>query len=124
MDANLTKLDSGIENKRNIVASTASTVCDFTSGVDRPNTFVVAIQANTAIDFTLPSVITGSEAFGFGVITDNDATAGRVLSWTKPIVWAGGVAPNRTTAANARDIYSFYYENGKFHGSLSWKDVK
>jgi hypothetical protein len=49
----------------------------------------------------------------------NDATAGRTLAFGNTIKWAGGIVPSRTTTGNAIDIWTFFYENSVYYGSLS-----
>jgi hypothetical protein len=102
---------------RTVIASTASTSVDFSVG-DAVGMVRLALQANTSLSFTnLPD--TSARTFAFTLATTNDATAGRALSWGNTIKWSGAVVPNRTTAANAVDIYTFTVDNGVIYGELT-----
>lgn len=107
-----------LENARNCgSATTTATSIDF-SLTDYATVMRLTLASNTTLTFAnLP--VTTTKSFTFTLITTNDATAGRALSWGNTIKWAGGQPPNRTTAANAVDIYTFFVDNGIIYGSLS-----
>jgi hypothetical protein len=108
-----------------VTANTATTVLDLSLG----SIFKVTIAANTTITFDLSKIpaakLTGKQ-LGFALITINDATAGRGVAFGTTISWTDGVAPQRTTAANARDDWYFYTDTGAapLIGSLSNANVK
>ena len=56
----------------------------------------------------------------FTIITVNDATAGRAITWPT-VTWAGGQLPTRTTTANKSDAWSFFTRDAgtTIVGSLS-----
>jgi hypothetical protein len=87
------------------------------------DTFSVTLTGNLTISsFTgLPTT-----PFGFTIITTQDATGGRSITWPSGTKYAGGVAPPITTTANAVDIWNVYtYNNGSFYVvSLAVKDSK
>lgn len=102
-------------------ATTTSTVLN----VSVAPVFRVNVQANTAITFTGASAAS-SLVQSFELITVNDATAGRAVSFPNVNRWTGGIIPPRTTTANARDIWSFYTDDGgaTWGGTLSSADEK
>ena len=109
------KLGAYQESVVNITASTATTTVDLSAG----SVFNITIAANTAIVFT--NFPAGADLTSFTIITVNDATAGRALSWPASMAWAGGVLPPRTTAASASDAWALFTLNAgtKVVGSLS-----
>lgn len=116
----LLRVKTMLEIKTAITAATATTSLDLTAS----DVFKVTIAANTTFAFTNPPA--GSDMKSFCVITQNDGTAGRAVSWPVGVKWAGGILPPRTTAANAIDVWSFYTEDGgsTYVGSLSIADAK
>ena len=98
-----------------ITASTATTTIDLSTG----NTFIVTISSNTTFSFTNPP--SGTDMTSFTLITVNDATAGRAISWPASVTWAGGVTPTRTTTANKSDVYTFFTRTAgtQYVGSLA-----
>jgi hypothetical protein len=50
------------------------------------------------------------------LILRQDATGGRTLLWPSSVLWAGGVAPSPTSAANAVDVLSLVTRDG----SATW----
>jgi hypothetical protein len=108
-----------IEVVRSLTAS--ATPIDLAAG-DAASVFRIAVSSNTSLTFSnLPD--TTMRSFTWTVITINDATAGRALSWGNTIKWAGGQPPNRTTAAFGVDIYKFFLDNGILYGSLTVLDA-
>ena len=109
------KLGTYQENVVTLTANTSSTILDMSLG----SVFVVTIAANTTFSFT--NVPTGYNLTSFTVITVNDATAGRAVTWPASVTWAGGLLPARTTTANKSDAWAFFTINAgtKVIGSLS-----
>jgi hypothetical protein len=91
--------------------------------VSAHDTFSLTLTGNVTISsFTsLPTT-----PYGFTIITTQDATGGRSLTWPTGSKYAGGVVPPITTTANAVDIWNVYtYNNGSFYVvSLAVKDSK
>jgi hypothetical protein len=88
-----------------------------------------SIAASGSLTFNnIPSFANAASgnAFGFTLITVNDATAGRALAFPASVKWSGGSIPPRTTSANAKDEWYFYTLDGgvTWSGSLSNQDVK
>ena len=52
-----------------------------------------------------------------------DGTGAKTVTWPGAVKWPGGTAPILTTAANAIDIISFYYDGTNYYGlaSLNFK---
>ena len=109
------KLGAYQESVVNITASTSTTTVDLSTG----SVFNIIIAANTAIVFT--NFPAGADLTSFTIITVNDATPGRAVSWPASMAWAGGVLPPRTTAASASDAWSLFSLTAgtKVVGSLS-----
>lgn len=104
--------------------TTTATVSSGSYSVDLStrNTFILTIASNVTLTFANPP--SGSNVTSFTIITVNDGTAGRALSFPASVTWAGGQTPSRTTTANKRDAYTFFtYDGGtSYIGSLAIKD--
>jgi hypothetical protein len=111
------------EKVRNITANTAATTIDLNNG-DGATVFKVTIAANTTITFTNPPPAPNGEIFNFTLITINDSTGGRAMSFGNSVQWAGGNLPPRTTTANAKDVWAFYVDGGIYAGSLAIDDQR
>jgi hypothetical protein len=109
------------EKVRQILANTASTVIDLNTG-DEATVFKVTIATNTTITFINPPPAPAGEIFNFSLITINDATDGRAMAFGNTIEWSYKQLPSRSTAPNAKDLWSFYIDNGVYGGSLSSQD--
>lgn len=87
------------------------------------DTFSVTLTGNLTISsFTnLPT-----NPYTFTIITVQDATGGRSITWPTGTKYAGGVTPPITTTANAIDIWTVYtYNSGSSYVvSLAVKDAK
>lgn len=107
------------ENALFLDATTATTVLDLSQGY---SVYVVSIKANTLFSFI--NVPVGFVTFG--LITLNDATAGRAVAFPAGTTWAGGYIPPRTTTAGAVDEWWFERRNQglPFTGSLAVADAK
>lgn len=107
------------EDVQTITASSPTTAIDLSLG---KSVFIVTIAADTSFQFINPP-----EGFlSFTLITKNDATPGRTISFPAGTDWAGGLLPPRTTAANAKDYWFFVRESSStdWVGSLSVADAK
>jgi ethanolamine utilization microcompartment shell protein EutS len=47
-----------------------------------------------------------------------DGTGSRIITWDSVFKWTAGVAPPLTTAANRRDIFSFFSDGTNLYGSF------
>lgn len=117
-------LELNRDTKRAVTASTATTNVDLQSPADYASFFKLTMAATTTLTFTNFPTASNGEVFNFNLMIVNDATPSRVLTWGNTIKWAGGIQPTRTTAANAVDVWTFFYENGVLYGSLAMADVK
>jgi hypothetical protein len=88
------------------------------------NWFDCTLTGNST--FTFSNAPASGNVFQFTVITRQNATGGRTVSWANTVYWAGGQVPPTTTAANGRDVWSFVTIDGgsTFFGTLSIKDAK
>jgi hypothetical protein len=92
--------------KASSTANTATTVLDLSTA----NVFKVIISASTAFQFN--NAPAGTNLFSFTLITINDATAGRAVSFPGSVTYAGGsTMPPRTTTANGRDVWTFFTDD-------------
>ena len=48
---------------------------------------------------------------------NQDATGSRTVTWNSAFKWAGGSVPILSTAANAKDVFSFICDGTNFYGS-------
>lgn len=110
------------ESLSNVTPSSSAVTLDLsTSGV-----FNVSINQNITFTFSNPPA--AGKLGSFVLITLNDATPGRTITWPASVKWPGGASniPPRTTTASALDIWTFFtYDGGTTYvGSLAAKDVK
>lgn len=108
-----------LENLATINANTPTTSLDLSLASD----YVITVSANTAISFStanIPAIPTNT-VLGFAVATINNATGGWAVAFPANVKWANAQIPQRSTAANSRDEWYFYTENGgvSWIGSLS-----
>jgi hypothetical protein len=54
---------------------------------------------------------------------NQDGTGSRTLTWNSVFKWPGGIAPTLTTAASAKDVFSFYCDGTNLYGTYM-NDVK
>lgn len=54
------------------------------------------------------------------IVMVQDATGSRTATWPASVKWPGGVAAILSTAANAIDIITFYYDGTYFYGHASY----
>lgn len=52
-----------------------------------------------------------------------DAVGNKTVSWPGSVLWPGGFPPVLSTAANAVDIVSFYYDGANYYGSSNTSSV-
>ncbi len=91
--------------------SGASHTVDWTVGAKQKITLTAA---TVTLTFTAP---VGVGSLLLRVI--QDGTGGRLITWPASVKWVGGAAPALSTAANAVDIISFYYNGTNFYGIAS-----
>ena len=48
-----------------------------------------------------------------------DSTGGRTITWPSNVKWPGGTAPTLSTAANAIDIITFFFDGTDYYGQAS-----
>lgn len=122
--ANGTTVQSAnIEKTRSITANTSTTAVSLETG-DSATVYKVTIAANTTIMFDTPPALLPDEIYSFTLITINDATANRAMSFGNNVTWADDQIPPRTAAANAVDVWTFFYDGVAYSGSLSIANKK
>lgn len=66
---------------------------------------------NETFTFTAPS-----NPCNLMLMLVQDTTGSRTATWPATVRWAGGSAPTLSTAANAIDIVSFFYDGTNYYG--------
>jgi hypothetical protein len=75
----------------------------------------VRLTDDTTLSFTAPD--------GTGhvmLIVKQDATGGHTVTWPAAVKWPGGIAPTLTSAANAIDVFTLYYDGEVYLGNASF----
>ena len=96
---------------RAVTVSGGSTSIDLSA--DDASIYRVAVGASTTITFSNPQ-----QGQSWVMITTNSG-AGYSIAFGNTIKYAGGTLPPRTTASGAVDVWSFYYDNSTYYGSLA-----
>lgn len=99
----VTKTGGGVETISTATATGATTV-NLTNGN------VHKLTLTGAVTLTFSGATNGSGC-SMTLYIAQDATGGRTITWPT-VKWAGGVAPDISTAANAIDIYTFFTMDG------------
>lgn len=66
---------------------------------------------------------TGLTAKSYILVVNQDATGSRTITWNSVFKWPGGALPVLSTAANAKDVFSFFSDGTNLYGSYL-RDVK
>lgn len=93
------------EYESNVTVSSTSTTLDLSTS----NFFNLALQSNTT--FTFSNAPSG-RAFTFNIVTTQDSTGGRLITFPTGSKYDGGVIPPQTTNANAVDVWTVATYNG------------
>ena len=109
---------------KEFVATTGGVSGATTIDLSVSNVFRHTLTGNTTYTFSNPP--TTGTLYSFTLITTQDATGGRVITWPAAAKWPGGLLPPGTTNANAIDVWNFItYDGGTTYlGTLSGKDVR
>jgi len=75
---------------------------------------LITLSGSLTLTFTAP---TGPGNFLLRVV--QDGTGSRIITWPATVRWAGAVSPTLSTAANAIDIVTFYYNGTHYYGVAS-----
>ena len=89
----------------NTTVSTATTTLDLSTS----NFFSLTLGANTTLSFTNAPA---GRAFNFTVVTTQDATGGRVITWPATSKYAEASVPSPTTTASAVNVWKVLTYNG------------
>jgi len=81
--------------------------------VSLANGTVYNIQLTGSPTITMPAAVAGKS---FIMMLYQDATGGRTVTWST-VVWPGGTPPTITSAANKRDIFSFFSDGTNWYGT-------
>ena len=74
----------------------------------------ITLTGNVTLTFTAPA---GVGNFLLRVI--QGPVGNRLVTWPASVRWPGGTAPTLSTAANAVDIVTFYYNGTNYYGVAS-----
>lgn len=110
-DARLIQNAKVCDTARAVSVSGATTSIDLSA--DDASVYRVAMGASTTITFTNPT-----QGQTWVMITTNSAGS-YTLAFGNTIKYAGGTLPPRTTTNGAVDVWTFYYDNSTYYGSLS-----
>ena len=110
-DARLIQNTKFCDTARTVSVIGASTTIDLSA--DDASVFRVAMGASTTISFTNPV-----QGQSWVMITTNSAGS-YTLAFSNTIKYAGGTLPTRTTTNGAVDVWTFYYDNSTYYGSLA-----
>jgi hypothetical protein len=79
-----------------------------------------------SVQFTFINAPTSGTGQMFSLLLLQDGVGGRTPTFANTVYWAGGAIPPATTAANARDLWTFItYDGGAtYWGTLTMKDVR
>jgi hypothetical protein len=80
-------------------------------------------SAGSVATLTLGGIRTVAAPTNLGIKTyiltvNQDATGSRLITWNSVFKWAAGSAPVLSTAANAKDIFSFFSDGTNLYGSF------
>jgi hypothetical protein len=71
---------------------------------------IITLTGNATI--TMPTATSGKS---FIMLLKQDATGGRIVTWST-VKWAGGTAPTITATASRQDIFSFFADGTNWYG--------
>lgn len=110
-----------ITNTKFCDTAAAVTVSGSTTSIDLSSSdasvYRVAMGASTTITFSNPT-----QGQSWTMITTNSG-AGYTIAFGNTIKWADATLPSRTTGSGAVDLWTFYYDNSTYYGSLSIKNA-
>lgn len=75
---------------------------------------ILTLSANTTLTISSPAN-TQNDSRRFKLMVKQDASGGRTLSWPT-IKWPGGSAPTVSSAANAVDVFEFFFQGSSWYG--------
>lgn len=103
------------DTARAVTVSGSTTAIDLST--DDASVYRVSYGASTTITFSNPQ-----QGQTWVMITTNSG-AGYTIAFGNTIKWADGTLPARTTASGAVDVWTFYYDNSIYYGTLSIKNA-
>lgn len=101
------------DTARAVTVSGATTSIDLST--DDASVFRVSFGASTTITFSNPQ-----QGQSWNMITTNSG-AGFTIAFGNTIRWADGTLPARTTTNGAVDVWTFYFDNNTYYGTLAIK---
>jgi hypothetical protein len=117
-------LTATLKSSKDFMVVNTSTTTANTVDLSNSNYFRHTMIGNTT--FTFVNAPNSGTAQMFSLLLLNDGVGGRFPTFANTIYWAGGAIPPATTAANARDLWTFItYDGGTtYWGTLTMKDAK
>lgn len=123
--ANVTGLQTALDGKQNKSNqdSRVNVSGTQTLNIEAYDTFYMLMNGNVTVALT--GVLLQAPA-SLTIITKQDGSGGRTVTWPAAFKFAGGIVPPITTTANAVDVWScFTYDGGSTYVvSLAVKDAK
>lgn len=104
----------------------------FTANATATGSVTVNVQTTNVYELTLTGAVTltltsppSGTAWSLSIITKQDATGGRVITWPASVKWPGGTVPASDTAANAINVWTLMTTNGgtTWYGFLAGKGL-
>lgn len=113
-----------LRSYKEFVSANTATTGSTTVDLSQSNVFRHVLTGNTTYSFTNPP--SSGVLYSFTLITQQDATGSRTITWPASAKWPGALTPPQTTTANAVDVWNFVtYDGGSTYlGTLSGKDVR
>jgi hypothetical protein len=124
-DANVTaNLTATLKSVKDFVIANTNTNGANTVNLQDSNFFRHVMTAS--VEYTFINAPASGTAQQFSLLLIQDNNGSRTPTFANTIYWAGGSAPPATTAANARDLWTFItYDGGStYWGTLTIKDAK
>lgn len=109
--ATLRTMLENLDGREQAITCADSVTIDWSAGATARMTFDRASVALTLSN--------GSNGKVYRLLLKQDATGGRVVTWSTTVKWRGGSAPTLSAGANAEDILTFVYINGAWYGDIA-----
>lgn len=101
-------------------SGTGAQAINWSTSYEAVSTRQITMTGNVTLSFTAPQRA-GTMCV---LITVQDATGGRTITWPSSVKWPGGSAGTPTNAANAKDTWTFVYDGTNYQYIINANDVK
>lgn len=132
VNTNITNITNGttqitLKSYRDSIVTNTNVGAANTVDFNTSNWFLYTLTGGSGNrQFTFANAPSSGTGFTVTMILIQDGSGGKTPTWSNTIYWAGGQVPPATTAASARDLWTFTtYDGGStFLGTLAVKDAK